>query len=115
MCFNTKFDNLLTERLQKKGFNCLLRNRYNWFNRKKTGGQWSGKFKCVAKVLKLDDNLPVEIHVVSLGYSNHSKLKIPERISGDERQTMGSKLVVHGVESTLEQNEIDNFLSSSGI
>ena len=121
--FNSHFDNLISKKLQEKGVNCILRSTYNWFNRKKNGCQWSGKFKCfsanckriyIARIWSIVDNCSVEVHIDWLFECNHPRLKIQPRVSGDERKEIGKQLLVHTIEEVLEQSEINKFVNENG-
>ena len=122
--FTTQFDNLLSKKLQDEGFNCILRSTYNWFNQKKKGCQWSGRFKCFAKecrrvydakIWNITENCSIEIYINWLGECCHEKLVLNERICGKEREKIAENLLIDGIESFIEQKEIKKFVDSNGI
>ena len=44
---------------------------------------------------------------------NHPKLHLTERVSGAERKKIGESILINGIEESIEQNEIENFIHSS--
>lgn len=113
--FKTYFDDLLSEKMQQKGFNCILRSKYNWFLK------WAGKFICrsedcksvyEAKIVELKKGSSVDIEIKCFGECNHPKLNISYRCSGEERRTIVDQVMIYGVEQVMEDLELSKFSSS---
>lgn len=126
--FNVHFDDFLNVKLQEKGLNCWLKNKFNYFrgnnNTKNIEKLWSGKYTCIqngcdndfsAYILnsnlneKFDEMDEASIHVRFFDKSSHKdKVKKNIRCAGTEREKQKLFVCSNGLSNTLSENILHN-------
>ena len=124
--FKVGFANLLSEKLNVFGINCLLRAKYNWFkeseSKKKSAPFWRGIFRCNDKNCSFEclafiksgnlDHMTFPVNA-SICFERtditHLHKMLPrKRWQGQERKDIGIELMAKGLQNTLFKNILSN-------
>ena len=122
--FSRPFDDFISEILQKKGFNCWLKCKYNWFsksfNKKNNKNFWKGVYNCISKdcsnifVCYIREPFVFEDKCVKIEIEYEENFKHKEkvhktiRIIGDERIEESWKINSNGSLDYMNENIILN-------
>ena len=123
--FKTKFDDLISDKLQEQGFNCRLRSINNRFNYKsiKPTSYWSGRYYCIEMNCKNKFYAVIKEPIkfghetfVNIGYDEkgaHPVVVFKERYSGEERKLLALKLRAYGASQVRAESIIESFENKS--